>query len=113
MISYNEKSGIELDAAFFDAFGVPTLPSTVEYRLDCDTTRKTLLDYTTIAVVSAVDSAGTTTYTSLIEIPGPLNAIQNNRNAQEVKKLLVVANRDQASEYSQEYTYAVRNLRGR
>lgn len=113
MLAYNEKQGVEFVATFFDAHQQPTLPSVVEWRLDCDATGTVLQDYTSVAVTSVVGTDGATLYQSSITVPGPLNAIQKQSNTQEVKKLLVVANRDQDGEVSKEYSYIVRNLRGR
>lgn len=113
MLAYNEKSGVEFEASFFDADGNPTPPGAVMWRLDCETSQTVLRDFTSVDWVESVGPDGQPIYTALIEVPGSLNAIQKNGNAQELKKLLVVANKDQDDEYSEEYRYTVRNLRGR
>lgn len=113
MLQYNERSGIELDAEFFDANGAATPPNTVHWRLDCDTTRRVLQGDTAEDAVFSVNTDGVDSWTARIEIPGALNAIQSQRNATELKKLLVIANKDTATEYSQEFSYYVKNLRGR
>ena len=113
MLSYNEKSGVEVIAEFFDANGSYTLPMSVHYRVDCASTRKALLDWTQANAVTTVDLSGQPVYSATIEIPGYVNAIQSNRNRQEVKTVLIVANKDQDAEFSQEYQYTVKNLQGR
>ena len=113
MLAYNERSGVEINATFYDSVGTPTLPATVEYRVDCATTLKALLGWTTATVTAETNPAGEVVYSTVIEIPGSVNAIQTNRNRQEVKNVLIVADRDRTSEYSQEYSYVVRNVQGR
>jgi hypothetical protein len=113
MLQINEKSGHEFSVEFKDADGVPTQPTTAHWRLDCETTRKALQDDTALTVIASTDDNGITHYRATVEVPGSLNAIQNNRNAREMKKLLVIADKDSAREYSLEVTYAVVNLRGR
>jgi hypothetical protein len=113
MLAHNEKSGIEVIADFSDATGTPTLPTTVHYRVDCETTKRPLLDWTPITVQSETTTAGEVRYFVEIDIPGSVNAIQSNRNRREVKTVLIVANKDLDSEYSQEYQYIVKNVQGR
>ena len=113
MLAHNEKSGVEITADFFDASGTPTLPTTAHYWVGCKTTNKQLLDFTSTTIQSETTPAGDTRYFSTVNIPGSLNAIQSNRNRQEVKTVLIVANKDLDGEYSQEYQYVVRNLQGR
>lgn len=113
MLAYNENVGVECVAFFKDAYGNASLPTTVYYRLDCGATGNTLVDWTFINPTSVVNSSGATEVSAMIEIPGTANAIQNKRNSREVKKLLVVADKDLESEYSQEYQYLVRNIQGR
>lgn len=113
MLAYNEHSGVEIEAAFFDAAGNPTQPNTVYWRLDCETTNTVLQDFTELTVSAEPAADGSYCYCAQIDIAGSLNAIQKNKHAQEQKKLLVVANKDAAGEFSQEYRYVVKNLRGR
>lgn len=109
----NEKSGLEHRAHFSDTFGAPTIPATVHWRLDCQTTGTVLQDWTEVTPVTVSDETGITDVYALIEIPGALNAIQSDSNPRELKTLLVVAAKDQPSEYSEVLSYYVRNLRGR
>lgn len=109
----NEKAGIEVDAAFFDSKRNGTIPATVHWNLHCEDTKRVLQDDTEVAFETSVDEDGNITSVAHIEVPGSLNAIQNDRHPRERKKLLVIANKDRDDEFSQEYEYYVRNLRGR
>lgn len=113
MLAYNENSGVECIASFFDATHLASLPQTVHYRLDCQTTGKNIIPDTQVVPAVTLNSSGVSEVTALIEIPGSANAIQNRRNKREVKVLLVVADKDLPSECSQEYSYYVRNIQGR
>lgn len=112
MLAYNEKSAVEVEATFLDAFGRPTSPATVHWRLNCETTGKVLQDWTA-ASVSTDAETGRARYYLELEIPGALNAMQNPRSTRETKALIIVANKDAAGEFSQDYRYMVRNLPGR
>jgi hypothetical protein len=110
---YNEKSGVEVDAAFLDNRRRGTIPITVHWNLHCETTKRELQGDTELTPETTVDESGEVTCVVHIEVPGPLNAIQSNSNWRELKKLLVIANKGRDDEYSQEYEYYVKNLRGR
>jgi len=115
-ITINERAGLEYDARFFDSAKRPALPATAHWRLDCETTGRVLQDWTELAVQSSTGATGlVTSVFALIEIDGSLNAIQSNKNARELKTLLIVANKDLPREYSVNppYQYYVRNNRGR
>jgi len=114
VITINERTGMEIEARFFDADDAPTAPTTVHWQLICDTTNQTVQDWTLVASTQEVDEFGQITGVRVdIQIPGPLNAIQKNGNRKELKRLIVAANKDEAGEYSEEYAYYVRNLPGR
>ena len=113
MIAYNENSGVEFLVSFKDTAGNASLPTTVHYRLDCRTTLATLIDWTSAVPDVAINSSGVSEVTASLAVPGIANAIQNDRNNREIKTLLVVADKDLPSEYSQEYSYVVRNIQGR
>jgi hypothetical protein len=113
MLAFNENEGVFARASFTDADGNPSLPTTVHYRLDCGTTFANLIDDTSVTPEVTVNASGQTEVTVEIAIPGSANEIRNNRNAREIKKLLVIANKDQDNEKSLESTYYVRNLQGR
>jgi hypothetical protein len=113
MISVNERNGREFRVEFYDQDHIPTLPETVYWRLDCATTKRSLSDWASVSPVTEVSTDGTTVYYAVIEVPASSNVIQQNRNSREVKKLLVVADKDTDREYSDEYEYVVVNLQGR
>lgn len=109
----NERSGIEVRAFFADAYDVPTVPSTVHWRLDCETTSKEIQGFVEVTPTTITDASGISEVYVSITVPGSLNAIQDNRNWRELKTVLIVANKDQDGEYSEPYQYYVKNLRGR
>jgi hypothetical protein len=112
--TYNEKAGVELKARFYaQDQRTPAVPSTIHYRLDCDSTNQTLVDWTELVPTLIADAVRLLEVYVEIDIPGSLNAIQKDRNSRELKKVLVVSNKDTASEFSEEYEYYVRNVRGR
>ncbi len=113
MLSYNENNGVELTFEYTDASGVPTYPETVEYRVDCETTKKELMGFTPAAVETETFPDGTSRYYSEVTIPGSVNAIQWSRSKQEVKVVLVVCDRGLPNERSETYRYVVKNLQGR
>lgn len=111
-----ENAGLEVNASFSEdeAGDFPIQPTTVHWRLYCSTTGRALNEHTAATVTQVQDSLGETiAYTSLIEIPGSLNAIQNERNATEIKELTIVTDKDTPREYSEVYRYVVRRNRGR
>jgi hypothetical protein len=110
---YNEKSGVEIDAVFLDSRRNGTVPATVHWNLQCDTTERELRSDTEVTPTTTVDESGELTCTARIEVPGDLNKIQRNNNWRELKKLLVIANKGLDDEFSTEYEYYVKNLRGR
>jgi hypothetical protein len=112
--TYNEKAGVELKARFYEQDQrTPAVPNSIHYRIDCETTNQTLLDWTELSPSTIADAVKLLEVYVEIDIPGSLNAIQKDRNSRELKKVLVVSNKDTASEYSEEYEYYVRNVRGR
>lgn len=108
----NERSGVEFTAHFEDAAGNPTVPPSVHWRLDCESTGKVLQSDTAIDPVTVTDESGIVDCYVTVNIPGSLNTIQGG-DWRELKTLLVIAAKDTDGEYSQEYQYYVRNIRGR
>jgi hypothetical protein len=113
MLVVNENDGQEFVSEFFDSGGNPTAPGTVEWSFRCQTTNRLLQDWTALPLQTSVETSGLTTYFVAGSIPGSLNAIQNERNSRELKQLQVVANRGQAGQYSDVFTYYVTNIKGR
>ncbi len=113
MLSYNEGDAVELTFEYTDINGTPTFPLTAEYRIDCETTRKELLGWTTATISTETVGDGSSRYYSDVTIPGTINAIQSDRNRQEVKVVLVTVDRGLSGQRSQTYKYVVKNLQGR
>jgi hypothetical protein len=108
----NERSGVEFTAHFEDANGVPTVPASVHWNLVCETTSKVLQSDTAIDPVTISDESGIVDCYVTVNIPGSLNAMQGG-DWRELKTLLVIASKDQDGEFSQEYQYYVKNVKGR
>ena len=109
----NEKDTVEVEAVFADVNRNASMPTTVHWRLDCETTGRVLRDWTTVEPVSTVNAAGEPVVSVTFDIDGSLNAIQSNRNARELKKVLIVADKDLPGTFSKEVPYYVMNLRGK
>ena len=113
MLVYNEHSGVEVTAEF-KSLAAPVNPGTVHWRLNCETTKKLLQDWTeVIADVETSVGGVVTSSTARIAVDGSLNVIQSDKNKMEKKVMLVVAAKDLPGEYSQTYEYYIRNLQGR
>lgn len=110
---YNERTGFELVARPTDTGDNPTVPSTLHWRLDCETTGKELQGWTEVTPTSVLSESGLVDVYATIEVPASLNVIQDSRNWKERKTLLVSAAKDQSGEYNEVYQYDIKNLRGR
>ena len=113
MLVVNENDGQEFVSEFFDSGGNPTAPSTVEWSFRCLTTDTLLQDWTALPLQTVVESSGRTVYFVSGTISGTLNAIQQDRNARELKQLQVISNRGEEGQYSDVFQYYVRNIKGR
>jgi hypothetical protein len=110
---YNERSGVEFQAWFEATPGVPTVPSSVHWLLHCVTNDMALQEATAVSPEIISDETGITGVKVTIDIPGSLNAIQNDANMREVKQLLVISGMGTDREYSEVHEYYVRNVKGR
>lgn len=79
---------------------VPTAPVTLRWRLDCQTTGYTLIDWTTATPTSLLE----------VTIPAEMNRIINARNRIERKVFTVEANAGTDEAFTHEELYEVRNL---
>lgn len=77
-------------------------PSTVRYRIECLTTGRTVLDWTSATAASSV---------SISMLPA-YSAIKNDCNDQEVKQLLVEADAGLSTQCRGRVTWTVENLYG-
>lgn len=114
MFEVKERAGIQ-DTSYFTRASTnqPLVPITVHWRLDCETTKQQLQDWTQVNPVSVFGPSGLKSAYVEIDIDGALNAIQNNRNSRELKKLWVACNKDLPNEFNDYTTYWVVNGRGR
>lgn len=80
----NEGSRCFVKAKFFDRANIPQIPTSVQYRIDCETTGKNLLDWTFVTPDTVIE----------ITVDATSNAIVNRRNPIERKVLTVKANAD-------------------
>lgn len=110
----NERSGLEYQAAFEAAGNVPTVPTTVHWRLRCVTNDETLQDWTLIGSTPTVDDGGALALVaSTVNVPGAMNALIDRNNRREVRELQVVADKDTEREFSTVMQYYVVRMDGR
>src|SRR6266581_2004487 len=80
----NEGSRCFVKAKFLDRTGTPQIPTSLDYRIDCETTGQTIRDWTSMTPASVVD----------ITIDATLNLILFRNNPIERKVVTVRANAD-------------------
>jgi hypothetical protein len=85
--------------ALADYNDVPVTPTTLRYRLDCETTATQIIDWTDLAASSTV----------YLTIPSTANAIVNNANVYETKRVTVQANSGTDQQLNKRYLYDVLN----
>ena len=96
----NESSAITATLEFSDSSGALTIPGTLRYRIDCDTTGTALVAWSTLSPASSVDVA----------IVSATNDIQTDANAYEIKAMTVEADYAAATKFTQVYKWRVKNL---
>lgn len=77
-------------------------PSTVHYRVDCQTTDSVVLDWTQTTASAEVT----------ITIPATILAMIDTANAVERKTLLIVANKDTSSAFAHEVEFEIERAQG-
>ena len=77
-------------------------PTNVKYRLDCLTTCKELVDWTTVSAAAEVT----------ISLTGTHNAIQSDCNDFETKQLTVVADDGLSTQHRERKRWTIENLYG-
>lgn len=102
MFVVDEASPLRARVNLLDPDAVAAVPSTLRFRLDCETTGTTLIEWTDIAPASTFD----------LTIPAEANRIINQRNRFERKVLTVEANSGTQDQFPKDVTYAVRNMAG-
>lgn len=99
----NEGSRCFIRAKFFDKNQVPQIPSSLMYRVDCETTGTTILDWTTVTPAQSLE----------VQIDATLNNIINQRNDIERKVVTFKANADPPSNaFTEVQEYDLINLQG-
>lgn len=99
----NEQSRCWVKAKFYDKSDNLQTPTAMQYRIDCETTRQTVLDWTSFTPASTVE----------IFIPASLNNIINPVNSVERKVVTVQANSDTPDQaFNQVHKYDLVRLQG-
>ena len=104
--TYSERSGVEFTAVFEDVRGAPTLPTTVHWRLVGEQSGLVLQDWTQVTPY-----LNGTDVEAFIEVPGTVTNLSSPTLQRELLTLLVVADKDQAGEYSEPYQFYIRRTR--
>jgi hypothetical protein len=79
--------------------GAPVAPSTLRWKLDCVTTRQSIVEWTSLSAASSVP----------LIIPATANAIVYIANPYETKRITVQANAGTDSQLNAVYDYDVTN----
>jgi hypothetical protein len=95
-----ERSLLRIRARLLDPDDVPTVPNTLRYRLDCQTTSTVLIGWTEVTPTSLLE----------VSVPADMNRIINTRNRVERKVFTVDANTGTTEAYTVEEIYEVKNL---
>ena len=80
----NEGSRCFVKAKFFDKAQTPQIASSLQYRVDCETTGTAILDWTTVTPAAIVE----------VQIDATLNTIIDSSNPVERKVVSFLANAD-------------------
>ncbi len=99
--TFNEGSYVTVTAKFYDG-DTATTPSTARYRVDCETTRKPLLEWTEATPGTSIT----------ISVPATLNYMQDQAHTRERKVVTVEANYGTSTAYTNRIKYEIVNLQG-
>ena len=106
--TFPQKSGFEGSFAFESVTGEAALPTTAHWRITCDHTGQTIQDWTA-ATITPETVGGTVTRVSItVEVPGTVNLLCDASSARESHTLTVVADKDTAREYSEDFGFYVK-----
>jgi len=109
----NERSSFDYPVRWLDEEGKPFAPSTVHWRVWCETSEKAVSGWAAATTVTETDELGQVTgYRSDITVTSPLNVLQSSDNDKEFKRLVVVANKDANDELPEGFPYIVRKVPG-
>lgn len=102
MISVNDRSRLPLTFKLFTSTTQPITPTTLRYRIDCESTGRELVGWTDVSPAS----------THSLVIPAGVNVIQNRANSFELKTMTVEADTGTDNAFTEQYTWRVKNLTG-
>lgn len=98
----NEKSRCVIRARFYDENDANVAPLTARYLLKDVSNDRTVIDWTVITAAASLD----------IEITAANNAIYDTCRDSEERVLSVQANYDATNQFTDEFYYVIRNLKG-
>jgi hypothetical protein len=97
----NEGSRCFIKAKFFDRRETPQIPTSLSYKVQCETTGTVLQDWTAVTPDTVVE----------VQIDATLNKIVNRRNTIERKVVTFMANADPPeSAFTEDQEYDLINL---
>lgn len=96
-----EGSAFKLDMTFFDEESNAAMPGNARYRLDCETSRTMIQDWTPIAPIAS---------SRTLDITSTNNRIINQDNLFELRLVTVQANHSTETQFTDRYRYLVKNL---
>lgn len=97
----NEGSLRKLTVTFLDEAGQPAVPAAVSYRIDCLTSGTVIKTDTSVTPAASLD----------ITIPGADNALVDQANSRERRRVTVTATYADGDEHSY-FDYWIKNLSG-
>lgn len=112
----NEHDGAPIHVEIEDTDGQPKVPTTAHWRLRCETTSQNLTEWTAFTPTQETDDFGNLVrVTGDFLVAGSLNVIRNAANLRELKRVLVVCDKDLDGEWSARppAKYYVQRERGR
>lgn len=102
LFTVNEREYFKLRWTVLDENAAHSVPRSMRYRVDCQTTGRALIPWTDIPLLA----------TTVLAIPSSVNAIQVGSNARETKVITVDTNYNDDDRVPAEYAWEVRNLGG-
>ena len=97
----NEGTACYVTAKFRNN-GATVVPLSVRYRVECLTTRRTMLDWTDVSPASSVT----------VTIPASLNVLNKQTNSRERRQVIFEANYGTDTAFTNARAYDVENLQG-
>jgi hypothetical protein len=98
----NERSRLPLTIKFADGDWISTAPNVARYRIDCATTNQVIQDWLDLPPGAQVG----------VTVTPDQNAIIDDSNRVETKVMAVEANYNMGSQYTDSFTWKVKNLQG-